>query len=618
MELTQEQIKATCHNEGPALVLSVPGSGKTTMLMVRLRELIRRGTDPRRILTITFSRAAVEDMRRRYASLYPEDRLPLFLTIHSLCYTIVRDYNRKRHRDRKLITGEDSPVHPYDLFTGVYRQLFHSYPSDEEKETFFQELSFVKNRMLSPKAFGESEDCKTPRFPELYRQYEREKDRLNTFDFDDMILIADRILREDGNLRRKYRGYFDYIQIDEAQDTSPAQFSVIYQLVNKKKNIFLVADDDQSIYGFRGADPEVLFKFQKRFKDSTSYYLQQNFRSTRNIVELSAETISNNKHRFKKVLKTPNPYGKPVQLVRCRHTKDQYAFIIKEIRKDPDKTTAILFRNTVSAMGILLALEGAGISFSLREGKGRFFQTRMLRDIVAFLSLAKYPGTTDNLERIYYKMKGYLSKKQLAHAKKYPQNNAFDAMADLPGLPYFQKKGIYEIKQDFNYLSTLNPAESLDFILDHLNYREYLENFCKRTGKPLETQLVEYANFMEVAKHADSTEDFFGRLDYLKAYLAEPFTGKGVTLSTIHGAKGLEFDRVFLIDLCDKVLPSSRSIARWKQKDPTMMEEERRLFYVGMTRAKSELYLLYPSHILNEPREISRFLEELKPYLKKK
>ena len=262
MELSKEQIRATCHKEGPALVLSIPGSGKTTMLMVRLHQLIESGVDPRRILTITFSRSAVQDMKKRYLQLYPEQPLPVFSTIHSLCFSILRDYDKKRNRKRTLITGSDSPVHPYDLFRQIYQQVFQKYPTEEDREGFFQELSFVKNRLIHPNDHENSQDCQTPRFFSLYQRYEKEKSKMGTIDFDDMILIAKEALEEDPALRRKYRQYFDYIQIDEGQDTSPAQFAVIYQLVNQKENIFIVADDDQSIYGFRGADPEVLFEYQ--------------------------------------------------------------------------------------------------------------------------------------------------------------------------------------------------------------------------------------------------------------------------------------------------------------------------------------------------------------------
>ncbi|MDO5712974.1 MAG: ATP-dependent helicase [Tissierellia bacterium] len=611
MEFTQEQIQAICHKEGPALVLSIPGSGKTTMLMVRLHTLISSGVDPRRILTITFSRAAVEDMKKRYEQLYPNEPIPLFLTIHSLCFSIIREDDAKKNRKRTLISGKDSPIHPYDLYTSIHRKVFGVYPTDEDKESFFQELSFVKNRMKDPKNYESSPDCQIPKFYTLYQQYEKAKEKYGTIDFDDMILLANDILGREPYLKRKYRNYFDYIQIDEAQDTSPAQFSVIYQLINKKNNIFIVADDDQSIYGFRGADPEVLFEFQKRFEGCKSYYLQQNFRSSKNIVELSEKTITKNKHRFQKKIGTPNPYKKPVQLIRCRHTRDQYSFILEELKRNPELETAILFRNTVSALGILLSLEQEGIPFYVREGRGWFFKTWMLHDIVSFLSLAKYPGSIEALEKIYYKMKGYLSKKQISYAKNHPRNNVFDAMADLPGLPYFQKKGIYEIKGDFNHLGHCNPKESLEFILDHLKYREYLENFCKRTGKPLEPQLVQYQNFIELSKTVDTTEEFFGRLDYLEAYISEVSSSSGITLSTIHGAKGLEFDRVFIIDLCDKVLPSSKSIKRYQGGDATLLEEERRLFYVAITRGRSEVFLLSPSYILKTPREISRFLDDL-------
>lgn len=617
MELTPEQRKATEHNKGPALVLSVPGSGKTTMLMFRLHNLISLGADPKRILTITFSKAATEDMKRRYHSLFPAEREPLFLTIHALCYSILKDWDRKGGRTRTLLGSKEAQKTEREILAPIFRKYNGSWPGEEEGEKFFRESTFLKNRRLSPEALLEGGACETPQFSEIFREYEEVKNRLRLFDFDDMILLAEQALGEDPALLRKYRGYFDYIQVDEAQDTSPAQFDVIYKLVNKEENLFLVADDDQSIYGFRGADPEGLFAFQRRYKNCRAYYMQVNFRSSKNIIELADKSIRHNRHRFPKEVTTPNPYRRPVSIIKCRHTEDQYSFILEKLRKEPKKDTAILFRNSLSALGILLALEGEGIPFSARETQGKYFRSFLLKDLEAFLTLAKHPDSLEDFERIYYKIKGYLSKKQLKHAKNLGMKNVFDAMALTPGLKEFQKRGIYEIKGDFNHLATLSPKDALPFILDHLKYRDYLKSHAKRTGKSLEQLLIIYRNYMEIAKKAKTFSEFFGRIQYLKEYLTQRSLPRGVTVSTIHGAKGLEFQRVFLIDLSDNILPSSRSIREEYRGHPEAMEEERRLFYVGMTRAKEELFLLTPMRILQEPRTISRFLEEIEPELKK-
>ena len=259
MNLTPSQLKAVDHFEGPAIVLAVPGAGKTTMILYRTKKLIERGVDPKSILTITFSKAQAVDIKNRFVGMNG-DRTVHFSTIHAFCYSIVRDYSKKYGKSLSLI--DSNMKKKYEILRDIYRSVNNSYPTEERIETAISEVGYCKNMMLSPQSFAKTKRCDTDNFVKFFETYEKFKKDKNLIDFDDMINLSYYVLKNDPAIMKKYRDRFKFIQLDEGQDTSRSQFMVLKLLAKPSNNLFVVADDDQSIYGFRGANTEELFKLK--------------------------------------------------------------------------------------------------------------------------------------------------------------------------------------------------------------------------------------------------------------------------------------------------------------------------------------------------------------------
>lgn len=596
MDYTQAQIEAIFHGRGPALILAVPGAGKTTVLLARLAQLIENEEDPKRMLTITFSKAASLDMKERFQKLFPKLPPPFFLTIHALCFQIIRKFDPQAS-SYQVLSG---PLYSLanDIFRKAYQKNFHRLPNDDQKEAFFQDLGRAKNLQISFEAYSQDDHCQSPNFPSLARDYEREKARHKVIDFDDMMVLALNLLEKE-SVRKRVQGAFDWIQVDEGQDTSKLQMSVIYKLL-KEKNLLIVADDDQSIYAFRGARPQELKDYDRDYRPK-KYYLEDNFRSTDHIISLSKDFIAQNKDRFPKSMEGHQALGLPVQVIQTRRAKDQYAFIKDQI--SPGKKAAILYRNTVSSMGLVNAF--AEEDFAIRNREVKFFHHPIILDLLHFMALAENPKDAQAMGTIYYKMKGYLSKKMLTYLGQ-EGGNVFRAMASTPGLKDFQRQQVYDLQKDFTHLASLEVPEKLYFILEDLDYKAYLDYFHKKWSTSLDQLYLIYDQVIALSKDCRDLAAFQGKVSYLKRKILDAPSKADLTFSTIHGVKGLEFDQVFVLDLVEGSFPSLQSMDQ-----PSLYEEERRLFYVAMTRAKEELYLLSPRQAYSMPTRKSPFLREL-------
>ncbi|MDU1177667.1 MAG: ATP-dependent helicase, partial [Peptoniphilus harei] len=403
MNLTPSQLKAVDHFEGPAMVLAVPGAGKTTMILYRTKKLIERGVDPKSILTITFSKAQAVDIKNRFVGM-DGDRTVHFSTIHAFCYSIVRDYSKKYGKSLSLI--DSNMKKKYEILRDIYRSVNNSYPTEERIETAISEVGYCKNMMLSPKSFAKTKRCDTDNFVKFFETYEKFKKDKNLIDFDDMINLSYYVLKNDPAIMKKYRDRFKFIQLDEGQDTSRSQFMVLKLLAKPSNNLFVVADDDQSIYGFRGANTEELFKLQDEFDDIKTFYMEDNFRSTKNIVNIANIFIAQNEKRFEKTLVTENPFDKPVNIIKVKEPRDQYALIEEELKKE-DGDIAVLYRNNLSSIGLVEYFERKNYEFNIKDKKTKFFSHFITRDILDILNFAQDLSDIDLYEKFYFKLKGY-------------------------------------------------------------------------------------------------------------------------------------------------------------------------------------------------------------------
>ncbi|GFN35551.1 ATP-dependent helicase [Tepidimicrobium xylanilyticum] len=617
MNLSKEQQQAISHVKGPALVLAVPGAGKTTVLIHRTANLIlNEGVSPQKILSVTFSRASAKDMKGRFNSIYGDiTNIPVhFSTIHSFSYGVIREYAYKNRKQYTLIEDMNKEINKVQILRNIYLSINKEHITEEKLESIINSIGYIKNMLIGPEEYLSQFKLDISNFLEIFHTYESYKKNNHLIDFDDMLTLALKILREDKYLLEKYRKKYEYIQVDEGQDTSKVQLEIIKILAHPKNNLFIVADDDQSIYGFRGAYPKGLFEFNKIYGNGKIFFMEENYRSSKNIVSVSNKFIKKNTLRFNKNIFTKNQYFEPIKIVKVKDLEEEYRYLMEELININDyANTAILYRNNLSAIGIIECLERNSIPFYIKDINVKFFDHWLVQDIVDFFQLANDSSNIAIFEKIYYKMNGFISKKQINYIKTlYIKESVFDSLLSIPGLNEFYRKNVLELKLNFKKLSMMNPYEGISFIEKSLGYGDYLKESHMRFGYTMDS-LKTILNYLRmIASNTEGLKKFFTRLKYLE-YLCNQSknTKEGITLSTIHSAKGLEFNRVYIIDLIDGDFPTSSSIDAFKKGNIGAMEEERRLFYVGMTRAKKYLTLITYLNKDSKKTNPSRFLLDL-------
>lgn len=605
MKLSKEQERASLSLEGPSMIIAVPGAGKTTILLKRIENLINKGVDPKRILTITFSKAAANELKNRFVQNAKNTKgLPDFYTIHAFSFMILRRYSKLRGIEYKLLEGSKN-INKYRLISDFYFKTHKVYISEEKLESIINKIGYLKNMMLSP------QDLVTEiyKFEEIYYQYEDFKKKYKFIDFDDMLELALNILKTEPSIRNEYINKYDFIQVDEGQDTSKLQIEIIKILTKKKRNLYIVADDDQSIYSFRGADPQGLFDLEEFFPDLKTYYMETNFRCSQNIVTCANNFINLNKIRYQKTLRANKNYSSPVEVVKVSDPEDQYKYILNDIKeKNLDyKDVGILYRNNVSAMGLVEYFESLDVPFILNESsKIKFCSHRISSDLIDIISFSEDFSRLDIFERIYFKLKGYVSKFMISQIKSYKGMNVFDSLKAIPNLKSYSIRELENLERDFNTLSRLNMRDKLSFIEGNLEYEKFINFSAKKESLGLQGELLVFNILKKISFKASSFKDYIGRLKYLDSTLKTP-DFNGIRLSTVHSAKGKEYKQVYLIDIYQGMFPMITK----NEKSPLLLEEERRLFYVGLTRAKDHLNIIFPSRIGKEKTEVSDFLLDL-------
>ncbi|WP_242620489.1 ATP-dependent helicase [Senegalia massiliensis] len=616
INLNSQQREAVLHKNGPALVLAVPGAGKTTVLISRTANLIlNHNINPQNILSVTFSKASAIDMKSRFSKVFGNNlgRKVHFSTIHSFAYSVIRYYSKISNDYYTLIEGKNSPVNKIVILKKLYMELNNSMPSEEKLEELLNAVGFVKNMLLNEDDFTQYKKLKINNFKKIYAKYENYKKKNNYIDFDDMLSLTINIFEKNPLILNNLKQRYQYIQVDEGQDTSKAQHKIISLLSSPKNNLFIVADDDQSIYGFRGAYPEYLLSFEKKYSHSKKFFMEQNYRSSSNIVDTSNKFITNNTIRYNKNLYTENSEESPVTIIKFKDEKKQYEYLFDNL-KNNSHDSAILFRNNVSTISIVDGLLKNNIPFFVRDSKITFFNHWIVRDILSFIKLSYDETDINSFEKIYYRMNGYISKKQINFIKsKDIDESIFHNLLNFPDLKIYQKNNIKRIRDKFKVIRKLNAKTAIDSILYDLEYDEFLRKNSKRYGQSYENIKIIISTIKLICRDLESPILLIDRLNYIKKALYEnrEYGEEKVRLSTFHSAKGLEFERVFMIDLIDSEFPNSNSIDEYEMGNKKPIEEERRLFYVGMTRAKKDLKLLTYKSRDGEEVLMSRFIAEL-------
>ena len=620
IKLTEKQKAAVLHKDGPALVLAVPGAGKTTVLLSRTANLIiNHKVNPAAILSITFSRASALDMRNRYYNFFSQITSigANFSTIHSFSYELIRKYSIMNNKSYKIIEEDGSKGIKRDILRELFKEYNGENIDDDALEDLINSIGYVKNMMLKGdelEEYGFSQDIK--HFLEIYDGYEKIKKSNNYIDYDDMLTLAYDILQEDEELLQRYRNLYEYIQIDEGQDTSKIQHKLIEIIAQPKNNVFIVADDDQSIYSFRGAYPRFLLDFDKMYKDTKKYFIDQNFRSTPEIVALANSFIKSNRERFNKEMKTANPSGARVNLVKVWDELQEVEYIINELTSASNKDSAILYRNNMAAIKLADELSRRGVSFYIRDYNKFFFKHFIIQDIRSFIMFTLDNRDIESLSRIYYRINSFISKDtiQLLSSKAKGDKDLFDLAESLLDLSSNQRGAMARLRKIFSLLKVKAPGDFIDYIDKELGYSKYLKDTCTNIGYSYESLKVILSNLKALAVRCNSFAAFLVRLEELEKVLEEAKLKKGksnLTLSTIHSSKGLEFENVFLVDLIDNIMPTRSSIESYEQGNMGELEEERRLMYVALTRAKQRLHIIVMENKNEEKVKPSRFIDEI-------
>ena len=620
LSFTQQQLQAIETIDGPVLLLAVPGAGKTTVMVSRIASMIyEHGIAPSSILTITFSKAGARDMRRRYEGLFGqlEKETPLFCTIHSFCYQVVGSYCQATGGVApQLIEARERSM----ALREIYQRINQEFLSEDLEEELVSNLSFIKNAMLRQEDVEQNEkqpaekrvlETQIKNLWSIYKAYSNFKRDNGLMDFDDMLSYTLTILKKYPQILEYYQDRYPYLCVDEAQDTSKLQHAVIGLLAQKSQNLFLVGDEDQSIYRFRGACPENLLEFPKQYPKAKLLKMEENFRSTGEIVEHANRFISFNKQRYPKNMFTHNERGGPIEVKKLHDFADQYHAAIEAYLAEPG-TTAFIYRNNLSAVPIADILDRNDVDFYIKEHKARLKNNYVVSDVLAFFSLSFDPKDFAAFSRIFYKTSSCLKRNMLSRIPQGPLmegESYFDRMVTL--CDENQNTGkIRYISMMVEQLHKMEPVKAMECILYQIGYLGYLE-FTSGAGYSMQAQKLNI--LMSLASRVSTVEQFLDRIDELDEIVVQHAQRPQarLTLNPAHSAKGLEFDTVVLLDCMDDIFPAHSAVEKWKLGMEEEMEEEARLFYVACTRARKRLVLPYANFSANTPAVPSRFLSRL-------
>jgi len=595
--LNEVQRQAVVNTGGALLLLASPGSGKTTTIIMKIGYLLEvEGIHPTRIKAVTFSRAAAEEMKTRFKRFFPTLAVVDFSTIHSLAFEVVREHFRKNKLNYQLIEGSKNQDKRH-ILREIFKDVTRENITEDQMDELTTYISFIKNKLILQEKWSEI-DCNVPKAAKIMKKYEEFKtasDKL-LLDYDDMLVYANEAFEQDREILDKYQQLYDYILTDESQDTSLVQHYIIEKLVRKHGKLCVVADDDQSIYSWRGAEPSYLLNLKDVYPNATVLFMEQNYRSSKDIVDAANVFIKRNKDRYKKNMFTHNPPCRPIIIQRLTDYKTQAKYLIEEIRKsDHSCKTAVLYRNNSSSIILINELDREGVSFYVKDEDKRFFSHWVVEDILNFMRLTYTDKRIDIFEKIVSKVNGYITKQQMETVKKINNNESiFDNLLKYAPLQNYQLKQIEECKETIRVMKGVAPLAAICTIRHKLGYEKALERMCERLGFRKDYLLGILNTLEEIAAGLRSMEEFASRLKYLERVAKSSKNNKDsrVTLSTFHSAKGLEFDRVYMIDLLEGIIPSRDDVKQKQEGKAEAMEEAVRLFYVGMTRAKTHLELI--------------------------
>lgn len=602
VRLNDQQSTAVQRVNGATLLLAVPGSGKTTVIVARTGYLLHVvGIDPRNILTITFTKAAAREMKERFIKKFGEVNglVPHFSTINSFCLSVIKTCAREKHITIPELVPNNEPI-----IRDIARTMMRDYPSDSTIKSLAQSIGKVKNELMENDQIKQIEEEGID-FYEFYLKYKAHLTDNGLMDFDDQLLMANELLDTYPDILARAKKQYRYISLDEAQDTSLVQHRIVQKLVGKDGNIFMVGDEDQSIYGSRGAYPEALLSFESDYNNASIIYMETNFRSDQKIVLAANQFIKRNKERHDKNMHPNSTEEGKINFVPLQDMKSQPHMVFDAIRKAlaaKDHTLAILYRNNYSAIPIINLLQKAGLGVRTRDAAGIFLTNFVVSDILTFFRFAKDQTNLQLFRQLYYKLGLYLKSSVVQSIEetmaRQPCRSALIPLTHYGRISAQSR----QILRYMDELPKMSPLDGIDSILWNIGY---MDNWLQRKidEGASESSLMLKVNILKlVAMEYKTVDEFLTAIDRIRDYQGDP--DSNVTLSTIHSSKGLEFDQVVLVDVFNGVLPTISNTKEEKDE-----EEEARLFYVGTTRAKHQLDIVVPNAMFGQALEVSEFLK---------
>lgn len=604
MQFNNSQLKAVKHKSGPMLVIAGPGSGKTTVLTARIRNLIEEySVNSANILVITFTKAAANEMKSRFNNMMGRSTNVTFGTFHAVFFMILRAaYNYSVDS----IIKED--VRQNIIKQAIERSRLEPDDLNEMVSNITGEISRVKTETIDINAYY-SASCPEEEFRDIYKYYVKTLKKMGLIDFDDMLLYCHELLTTRRDILAKWQQKYQYILIDEFQDINKIQYDIIKLLAKPQDNLFIVGDDDQSIYGFRGSKPEIMLNFDKDYPDTDKVILDTNYRSTGNIVSAAGKVIAHNKVRFAKNINTVNDPGDKVDIIEFNTQAEEYEKIIDNIRKESAldgnySDNAVLFRTNSTAAGFVRKLVEYSVPFVTRDGVPNVFEHWIARDVITYMNIAMGSRKRSDFLQIINRPKRYIGRDYLTDAEI-----SFDNLEKYYEDKNWMIERVDRLKYDILAMASMSPYAMINYLRKGVGYDGYLDEYAQSHNMQVRELYDVMDELMESARSFKTFNEWFAYIDEYGTKLRESYAAmdkqNAVILTTMHSSKGLEYPVVYIIDANEEITPHKKAVFAPE------IEEERRMFYVAMTRAKRRLNIYYARKRYNKEIEVSRFVKEI-------
>ncbi len=607
MNINEAQLKAIHHKKGPMLVLAGPGSGKTLVITRRTQNLVEEyGVNPRNILVITFTKASAEEMKERFYRLTGGHGKGVnFGTFHAVYFTILK---YAYHFTSSNIIRDDQKKQ-------YFKEIIQHLQLELEDEGDFisgvsSEISLVKGERMDIDYYY-SINCSEEIFKQIYQSYEAKLRNANLIDFDDMLVMCYELLKERPDILAMWQKKFQYILIDEFQDINQVQYDIIRLLALPENNLFIVGDDDQSIYRFRGAKPEIMLNFDKDYPACKKILLDINYRSTANIVACAANLVKNNTRRFSKDIRSIQAEGHEVIINSFKGLKEQNSMVVANILQYYKagisfSNMAVLFRTNTQPRALIEKLMEYNVPFQMKDMIPNIYDHWIATNVIAYIKIALGNKDRSLFLQIANRPKRYLNRECFKEPKV-----DFYRLREYYGDKDWMLDRIDKLEYDLAMIKKMNPFSAINYIRKGIGYEDYLKEYAEFRRIKLEELMDTLNELQEASREFKTFEDWFTHIDNYRKELKEQADYKNnkdmdcVAMATMHSSKGLEYQIVFIIDSNEGITPHHKALL---EED---MEEERRLFYVAITRAKEYLHIYSVKERYNKELVGSRFIGEL-------